>query len=296
MAQTPLSSLGENAVLQRLLRQGLPTHEGLLVGPGDDCAVTTRDAQWDGLLKTDVVIEGIHFTCGTEPQRVGHKALARALSDIAAMGGVPEHALITLLVHPSRSVELLDGLYEGMNALARHYGVSLAGGETAALPVDGLAINVALTGRVEHGQAILRSGGKPGDILAVTGRLGGSFESGRHLDFMPCLKLARALVEARCAPRAMMDLSDGLACDLPRLARASGCRYELDISAIPCHEGCTPQQAMNDGEDYELLMAFAPRAWEEARQQNLPRPLTAIGHLLAEGGCELQGGWQHFHA
>ncbi len=294
MPRTPLSSLGENAVLQRLLR-GLPTHAGLLVGPGDDCAVVARDEHWDGLLKTDAVTEGIHFTRDTPPQLIGHKALARAISDIAAMGGMPEHALITLLVHPSRSLEQLEGIYEGMAALARRCGVSLAGGETTALPEDGLAISVALTGRVRRGQAILRSGGRPGDVLAVSGRLGGSFESGRHLSFMPCLELAQALLCAGVAPRAMMDLSDGLACDLPRLAHASGCGCELDLSAIPCHEGCTLRQALRDGEDYELLMAFEPQVWQRACAQELPRPLTAIGHLVAAGnGCELEGGWQHF--
>ncbi len=293
---TPLSSLGENAVLQRLLQPRRPAHAALIVGPGDDCAVVTRDAKWDGLLKTDVVVEGIHFTRDTEPQKIGHKALARALSDIAAMGGWPEHALITLLVHPSRSVELLEGIYAGMDALARRYGVSLAGGETAALPEDGLAINVALTGRVAHGKAILRSGGRPGDVLAVSGRLGGSFESGRHLDFIPCLELAQVLMEANVAPRAMMDLSDGLACDLPRLARASACNYRLDTTAIPCHAGCNLQQALCDGEDYELLMAFEPQAWDKINRLDLPRPVTAIGHLHAEGGCELSGGWQHFRA
>ncbi len=296
MPSTPLSSLGENAVLQRLLQQGLPSHESLLTGPGDDCAVVARDTRWDTLLKTDVVVEGIHFTRDTEPQRIGHKALARALSDIAAMGGLPEHALITLLVHPSRDMELLEGIYEGMSALARRFRVSLAGGETSALPTDGLAINVALTGRVERGRAVLRSGGRPGDILAVSGRLGGSFESGRHLDFTPCLELARALMEAGLPPRAMMDLSDGLACDLPRLARASSCACTLDTPALPRHEGCSVQQAMQDGEDYELLMAFAPEVWSKVCTLDLPRLLTPIGYLLADGGCELDGGWQHFHA
>ncbi len=143
---TPLSSLGENAVLHRLLQHGLPSNPHLLIGPGDDCAVIARDEQWDGLLKTDVVIEGVHFTRDTEPRRIGHKALARALSDIAAMGGLPEHALITLLVHPSRSVEQVEELYTGMRRLAERYGVSLAGGETAALPDDGLILNIALTG------------------------------------------------------------------------------------------------------------------------------------------------------
>ncbi len=292
---TPLASLGENAVLQRLL-PGLPTHADLRVGPGDDCAVTARDAQWDTLLKTDVVVEGVHFMPDTPPHLIGHKALARALSDIAAMGGEPEHALITLLVHPSRSVELLEGIYAGMSALAKRYGVSLAGGETASLPTDGLAVNVALTGRVKHGCAILRSGGKPGDVLAVSGRLGGSFGSGRHLSFLPALELSAALLEARLAPRAMMDLSDGLACDLPRLAQASACGYTLTPCTIPCHEDCSVQQALQDGEDYELLMAFAPDVWEQACRLPLPRTLTRIGYLHAGEACKLQGGWQHFSA
>ncbi len=294
MSFTPLSALGENALLKRLLHK-LPTNDSLQTGPGDDCAVVVRDEQWDGLLKTDVVVEGIHFTRGTEARLIGHKALARTISDIAAMGGIPEHALITLLVHPSRSVEELEGIYEGLTALANRYGLSLAGGETASLPVDGLALSVALTGRVERGKAILRSGGRPGDILAVTGRLGGSFESGRHLSFEPCLKLARTLLtSAGAAPRAMMDLSDGLACDLPRLAEASDCGFELNEAAIPLHDGCTAAQALSDGEDYELLMAFEPQAWQQACRISLPRPLTRIGKLSEKTRSELAGGWQHF--
>ncbi len=293
MSTTPLTSLGELAVLDCLLR-GLPTNGGLLTGPGDDCAVVARDAQWDTLLKTDAVVEGIHFTRGTEPQCIGHKALARALSDIAAMGGIPEHALITLLVHPGRNLELLEGIYEGLASLARRFGVSLAGGETTSLPEDGLALSVALTGRVERGKAILRSGGRPGNILAVSGHLGGSFGSGRHLDFLPCIDLARSLVSIGAAPQAMMDLSDGLACDLPRLARASGCGFELDEASLPCHEGCSTQQAISDGEDYELLMAFDPDVWERVCHLELQRPLTRIGFLRAGDHTNLSGGWQHF--
>ncbi len=288
-----LASLGENALLNHLLRN-MPGNAALLTGPGDDCAVVARNADWDTLLKTDVVVEGIHFTRDTAPRRIGHKALARALSDIAAMGGIPEHALITLLVHPGRHVALLEGIYDGLTSLARRHNVSLAGGETSSLPEDGLIVNVALTGRVERGQAVLRDGGRPGDILAVSGRLGGSFESGRPLDFTPWLELARALLEGGARPHAMMDLSDGLACDLPRLAQASGCAYTLEESALPCHAGCSPEQALCDGEDYELLMAFAPDTWEKVSRMELPRPLTRIG-FLTSGSCSgLRGGWQHF--
>lgn len=291
---TPLCQLGENAVLQRLLQQ-LGAAAPMPAGPGDDCAVVPRDSCWDTLLKMDVVVEGVHFAPGTEPERIGHKALARAMSDIAAMAGLPEYALITLLAHPSRPVEALEGIYRGINRLATRYGISVAGGETSSLPYDGLVINVALTGRVEHGQAVLRSTGKPGDVLFVSGALGGSFVSGRHLDFEPRVALARRLLHSGIRPTAMMDLSDGLGADLPRLAKASHCGFVLDKDALPCHSGCSQQQAINDGEDYELLMSFSPAdavllcgepSWQ----------LFPIGSLCLPCGTCLEGGWQHFRS
>ena len=289
-----LSQLGENAVLNRLLPL-LPGNPALLVGAGDDCAVAARDAEWDTLLKTDAVVEGVHFLRGTEPERVGRKALARAVSDVAAMGGIPEHALVTVMVHPERPVELLEGIYRGLAALAGAYGISLAGGETTALPQDGLAVSVALTGRVEHGQAVLRSTAHAGDVICVSGRLGGSFESGRHLDFTPRVELARFLVEHGMRPSAMMDLSDGLGTDLPRLAAASGCGFEVEEKLLPLHAGCTPRQGICDGEDYELLMCFPPELWERVQGTPLPTPVTAIGKLTAEGAQTLPSGWCHFN-
>lgn len=292
----PLSALGEDALLARLLRN-LPTNDSLLVGPGDDCAVTARDAQWDTLLKTDVVVEGLHFLPETQPERIGRKALARALSDIAAMGGIPEHALVTVLVHRSRPAALIEGIYRGLNAMAARYGVSVAGGETSALPQDGLVLNIALTGRVERGKAILRSGGRPGDKLYVSGQLGGSFASEWHLDFEPRVALARLLAGSAARPSAMMDLSDGLGTDLPRLAAASRCGFRLDEAALPCRPGCTPAQAIGDGEDYELLMAIPAAAERELFELNLPVALHCIGELTeAATGTVLPSGWQHFKA
>ncbi|MFI3242802.1 MAG: thiamine-phosphate kinase [Akkermansia sp.] len=296
---TPLHQVGENAIIQSLLHQ-VPSNEQVLLGPGDDCAICVGDAQWDALLKTDVVVEGVHFVKDTPPALIGRKALARAISDIAAMGGIPRHALITLLVHPSRSLESVQAIYqEGIAPLARQYAISLAGGETSMLPQDGLIINVALTGQVERGRAVLRSGAKAGDILCVSGYLGGSFESGRHLSFEPRLDLSRFLMQEKLAPRAMMDLSDGLATDLPRLAAASHLDYHLDADALPCHQGCLAQQALCDGEDYELLMCFSPEQWQRVQTLHLPTPITAIGHMLdldsqqGEQG-QLSGGWTHF--
>lgn len=292
---TPLAELGENATLARLLPL-LTANKELLTGPGDDCAVVARDEQWDTLLKTDVVVESLHFTRDTAPERIGRKALARAVSDIAAMGGLPEHALVTLLCHPSRPVELLEGIYRGMAALAARFGVSMAGGETSGLPFDGLVINVALTGKVEHGQAILRSGASPGDELFVTGVLGGSFPSGWHLDFEPRVELARALLKAGIRPSAMMDLSDGLGTDLPRLAAASGCGFEIDESRLPCRPGFSTHDAVSHGEDYELLLALPPEGVKKLVNSTFANTLHNIGRLTPVQGQKIASGWQHFSA
>ncbi len=289
---TALSQLGENEILSRLLSQLRPSAP-MLVGPGDDCAVVTRNDEWDTLLKTDVVVEGVHFLRETEPRRIGRKALARAISDIAAMGGIPEHALITILVHSKRSVHLLEELYTGISEMAAMFGVSVAGGETSSLPYDGMVINVALTGRVERGKAILRSGGMPGDIICVSGPLGGSFPSEHHLDFIPRVELARALMNRGTLPSAMMDLSDGLAADLPRLATACRCGFELEEKSIPVNPGCNVLQALNDGEDYELLMTFSPESLH--LQETLSElSLIPIGKLTKNVNNTLTGGWQHF--
>ena len=292
---TPLHSLGEDAVLSRLLSHlPAPADSSLLLGPGDDCAVVRRDAEWDTLLKTDALVEGVHFTPDTAAELIGRKALARAVSDIAAMGGLPEHALITLMVHPSRPIEQPEGIYRGLAALAASFGISLAGGETTALPQNGLALAITLTGRVERGCAVLRSGGRPGDVLCVSGALGGSFHSGRHLSFTPRVALARDLLRLGLRPTAMMDLSDGLAADLPRLARASGCAYMVDETALPRHPGCSVQQALCDGEDYELLLALPP-ALAATLPQHPQLGLTPIGRLTPAGSTpQLSGGWQHF--
>jgi thiamine-monophosphate kinase len=272
--------LGEDRLVATLVR-GLPLGENVIVGAGDDCAVIgrPRDRRWQ-LFKTDAVVEGIHFLPAEDPRRVGWKALCRAISDIAAMGGVPAHALITVAAPPATAVTRLKGLYAGLQKAARKYRVGLVGGETSRSPGP-LFLSVALTGWVEPKRCVRRSGGKAGDALYVTGRLGGTL-SGKHLDFRPRLDEARWLV-AHFQLHAMMDLSDGLAADLPRLAEASGCGYELDMDRLPMSPGCLPAQALGDGEDYELLFAVAARsgaALEAAWKRRFPRlPLTRIGRL-----------------
>jgi thiamine-monophosphate kinase len=275
-----LADLGEDRVVAALTHR-LALGEDVRVGAGDDCAVIgkPRAARWQ-LLKTDVVVEGVHFLPDEDPRRVGWKALCRAISDIAAMGGVPAHALITLAAPSSTPVAKVAALYAGLRKAARKFGVSIVGGETSRSPGP-LFVNVALTGWVERARCVRRSGGQPGDALYVTGRLGGS-RAGKHLDFTPRLAEARWLV-THFKPHAMMDLSDGLAADLPRLALASHCGHEIHRDQLPRTPGRTIEQALTDGEDFELLFAMIPHATaqlEPAWRTQFPKlPLTRIGQL-----------------
>lgn len=275
-----IAALGEDAVVAAITR-GLPLGEDVRHGAGDDCAVIggSRDRIWQ-LLKTDCVVEGVHFLAGEKPARIGWKALCRAVSDIAAMGGVPKHALITIAVSREVKMAWLRGIYAGLRKAALRFGVSIVGGETSRSPGPAF-INVALTGEVEPARCVARSGGRAGDILYVTGRLGGSL-AGKHLDFIPRLAEARWLVE-KFRIRAMMDISDGLAADLPRLAKSSGCGFEISKEKIPRNRGCTVPQALGDGEDYELLFAVRPTdaaTLEALWHAKFPKlPLTQIGVL-----------------
>jgi thiamine-monophosphate kinase len=275
-----IAALGEDAVVAALTR-GLPLGGDVRRGAGDDCAVIggPRDRVWR-LLKTDCVVEGVHFLAKEKPARIGWKALCRAVSDIAAMGGLPRHAMITIAVAREVKLAWLRGLYAGLRKAARRFGVSIVGGETSRSPGPAF-ISVALTGEVERSRCVTRSGGRAGDVLYVTGRLGGSFAA-KHLDFIPRLAEARWLTE-HFRIRAMMDISDGLAADLPRLAKASGCGFEICEKSIPRNRGCTVAQALGDGEDFELLFAVRPadaRHLEEKWGKKFPRlPLSRIGVL-----------------
>lgn len=290
-----LRDLGEDALIARVLR-GFPGGASLAVGPGDDCAVVDPGHGPLRLLKTDAIVEGVHFLPETPAEKIGWKAIARVLSDFAAMGGKPQHLLVTVAVDAERPVAWMDGLYRGIRkCLAKHGGV-LAGGETSRLP-SGALISVSGEGSVARKRLILRSGGRPADLIAVSGRLGGSIK-GKHLTFNPRLTEATWLAE-HLRPSAMMDLSDGLGKDLPRLSAASGCGFK--IGEVPATPGCTQEQALSDGEDYELLLTVPERRWKAAAagwKQTFPTlPLTVIGRLTEPGqGIRLSGGWDHFRS
>ena len=229
---------------------------------------------------------------------MGWKAVARVVSDFAAMGGRPERFLVTLALPPETELAWAEGLYEGIGEALRAFDARLVGGETSRVPEGSAAmISIAATGSVAREALVLRSTGRPGDVLMVTGRLGGSIAH-KHLHFTPRIKESDWLV-SNFKPTAMMDISDGLAKDLPRLAESSACGFELDFEALPREEGCGVDQALGDGEDYELLFAMAPERVAELQAAWAKRfpdlELTVIGRLVEEGkGITLSGGWDHF--
>jgi len=291
--------LGEDRLLEQIL-PSLPRHRGVVRGAGDDdCAVVkTENAGVLQLLKTDCLVENIHFTKDARPELVGWKAMARPLSDFAAMSGVPQFALVTLIVPSKTTLDWVKKLYRGIDKAARAFQVSVVGGETSS--TDGPAvISVSVTGVVEKDRWVSRGGGKPKDDLFVTGRLGGSL-GGRHLRFVPRVVESRWLTK-NFTIHGMMDLSDGLGADLPRLARASGVGFELDDTALPLSPGCTPKQAISDGEDYELLFAVSPKdslSLMTRWRRKFPNiPLTRIGRLTGQSKIKnrkFPAGYVHF--
>jgi thiamine-monophosphate kinase len=215
---------------------------------GDDCAVIPSPAR-DLLLKADLSIEGVHFTRESSAEEIGTRAVARSLSDIAAMGGTPLYCLVSLALAPWTDERWIDGFYRGIYKLLRTAKTSLAGGDISY--ASQLVCDVMLCGSVAKGQALLRSGARPGDALYVSGPLGG-WRNKRMI--VPRLDFGRNLVGVATA---CMDISDGLALDLHRLCKASGVAAELEN--LPLLKGATFDQALHDGEDYELLYTAPPR-------------------------------------
>lgn len=283
--------------LKHLLRR---TPSSVHAGIGDDCAAVRGGRRGVlTLLKTDCVVEGRHFLPGDAAAAVGWKAACRAVSDIAACGGEPRFALVTCVVRSAQTKRWIDGLYRGIEKAARTYGFHVVGGELARTEGPAM-ISVALTGEVPTADFVGRAGGRAGDVLFVTGVLGRSFASGWHLRFSPRIEQARWLVR-HFRPRAMMDLSDGLAADLPRLAAAGSTGFIVDSALVPRRRGASLKQALGDGEDFELLFAIDPRkaaSLEAAWKKKFPRlPLTRIGHLALPGvarGLGAVRGYDHF--
>ncbi|HEY2801660.1 MAG TPA: thiamine-phosphate kinase [Chthoniobacterales bacterium] len=293
-----LRELGEDRLIADWIAR-LETRTDVIAGPGDDCAVVRlRGAKELLLLKTDCVVEGVHFRPNESPRAVGGKAMARTLSDFAAMSGLPQWALITLIAPPNRETRWAKQMYYGLERIARKFEVAIVGGETSSTKGPAV-ISISAVGTVEKDRWVSRGGGKVGDALYVTGKLGGSLRK-KHLTLVPRISEARWLT-SNFHLHAMMDLSDGLGADLPRLAKASKVAFEIDEKSLPRTRDCSVSQAINDGEDYELLFALSSNdsaALEKNWRKKFPRlPLTRIGSLLPLSAFRLPPsfhGYVHF--
>jgi thiamine-monophosphate kinase len=281
-----VQDIGEVELIRRIC-EPLACRKDVILGVGDDCAVVSPSSSGDVelVLTSDPVIEGVHFTLDTDPRRVGHKAVGRAFSDLAAMGAEPRWVLINLVAPRTLECTVLDGLYAGARALSEGFGASIIGGDVA----EGrdLALHVFAIGSLPKGEALTRGGAQHGNLIFVTGALGGSLGSGRHLDVQPRVREGCWL---RGWATAMIDVSDGVASDLGHIVESSGVGCVLETGCIPIdgaarslHDAISPlDHALHDGEDFELLFTVpAARAAElmAAWQNAFKLPLSCIGKM-----------------
>ena len=277
------------------IRSRVVDRDPVKLGIGDDAAVLRSDAGRDWLVATDMLMEGVDFTFPpATAELAGRKALAVNLSDIAAMGGRPTAAFVSVALPIARGVEFAKSLHVGLLDLADQHGVVLAGGDTNSWHGP-LVINVAVVGEPWGTRAITRSGAKPDDWIFVTGSLGGSI-AGRHLTFEPRLAESKVLTEL-VDLHAMIDISDGLAADLHHVLQQSHVGAVIEAESIPISEAAAQsrdarsplQHALSDGEDFELLVVVSP---EDGRRLladwHEPTPITCIGKITAKEGCWLR--------
>jgi len=273
---------GEQSILDTVRRRvRLPRGSGVILGIGDDCAIyRCPGAAEDLLFTTDFLLEGVHFNHHTHsPQAIGYKALARGLSDIAAMGGIPRFCLLSLAVSTSTDRRWIRRFFDGLLRLAGRTSTVLAGGDLAH--AEKTVCDIVVCGALPPGAALRRDGANAGDVIYVSGRLGGSAlglasRTGRawirHLRPEPRLRLG-IFLRQRLRATAAMDLSDGLSLDLHRLALASG--LEAAIEPPPRFPGASDEQALHGGEDYELLFAVSPETKVPSKFEGVS--LTRIG-------------------
>jgi thiamine-monophosphate kinase len=314
--------LGEKSLIARIRRRAA-RRQGVAAGIGDDCAIVQIPPGNQTLVTTDLSLEGVHFRREWHPaEAVGHRCLTRGLSDIAAMGGIPIAAFLSLALPQNLPQSWADQFVKGLLKLADACHVSLAGGDTAQSP-SGVLADIAVVGSVPKGKAIRRSGARAGDRIYVTGALGGAAAtlkllfSGRKLrpsDFprhfrpTPRIEVGRFLLEKALAS-AMIDLSDGLSTDLVHICEESGVGAGIQAPAIPCASIGKParevdlQFALHGGDDYELL--FTARHGKRVPSRIAGVPITQIGHITSDKHVVLVNqdgvaselrpqGWEHF--
>ena len=253
LMKNKLSRLGEFGLID-LIRKNAHNTKDVVKGIGDDTAVLSVGGSCHQLFTTDMLVEGVHFTRKMNARAIGHKALACSISDIAAMGGVPSAAVVSIGLPANLEIDFVKDIYRGMNILAKRFGVAIVGGDTVRS--EKIIINVALLGWVKKEELVTRSGARRGDRIFVTGVLGRSLQTGKHLSFIPRIAESQFLVK-HFKPTAMIDISDGLSADLGHILEQSRVGACLWKEKIPRTQGATLREALSDGEDFELLFTLS---------------------------------------
>ncbi len=254
----------------------------ILVGPGDDCAVINVGTEKLLLLAVDQLVSGIHYDpVDTAPEQAAKKLLRRNLSDIAAMGGKPATAVLAVALNMPGTEQRgawLEKFFKSLAGEARQWDMSVCGGDISSLPSEGAVFSLAITGYVSRDHLCLRSGARPGNRLVATGSFGNSLDSGRHIDFLPRVEEGSFIASRNAS--AMIDVSDGLLSDSAKIAAVSGCSLLLYSSEIPLNKYASLEQALNDGEDYELLAAVPEKYLDRlVSEWEFDAPLTVIGEF-----------------
>ncbi|MBN2129985.1 MAG: hypothetical protein JW741_10835 [Sedimentisphaerales bacterium] len=263
------------------------------IGIGDDMAQIAVAEGVSVLITTDMLLDGTHFDLKTATlQQAGYKAMATSLSDCAAMATVPFAAVVAVALPPDFGGARLKELHAGIVQAGDRYDCPLVGGDiTCWRSAGALAVSVAMLSKPGDCAPVRRDGARAGDVICVTGSLGGSGR-GRHLDFTPRVREALAIAQA-VRLHAMIDISDGLSTDLNRICRQSGVGAILDASSIPISAAAQGESdplaaALNEGEDFELLFTLTPEQWEKLRRSwNACVPITEIGNVTAEPGMRI---------
>lgn len=283
MTSKQLKTLGEFGLIDSIKKM-TTVDRSVILGIGDDTAILRDFKGKELLLTTDMLIEDRHFRrSDATGYQIGWKAMAVNISDIAAMGGTPAHAVISIGLSKNLSVSFVKDIYKGLQAAAKKFKINVVGGDTNSS--EKIVISIALLGFCARNSALKRSGAKPGDVIFVTGFLGGSYASKKHLIFTPRIAESRFLTK-NFNIHSMMDISDGLASDIHRIAKASGVGAVLSSEAIPVSPlAKSVDQALSEGEDFELLFTLSPK--EAARltlseQAKKFTPFHPVGKIVSK--------------
>lgn len=295
-----VSQIGEFGLIERF-KKSIKTDSSVIEGSGDDCAVLAFNKSSYQLLTCDMIIEGVDFSAKEDPFLIGRKALAVAVSDIAACAGLPRYCLVSLAMPRNTSLSKIDKILKGMRHIANKYDISIVGGDLSR--AKELSLNVSLLGVVEKKNLVLRRGAKAGDIIFVSGALGGSI-LGKHLKFIPRVEESRFLVK-NFKINSMIDISDGLVQDLGHILKQSQVGAVIYEDLIPVSpDARSLKDALYMGEDFELLFTLSRKDAEKIlRRKSRFYPIGEVtakksGLRIADKKAReksiVPGGFRHF--